>query len=248
MVISGTTGVPHDDKARTMQFFDYMSDSDLLALVFFLAVIFAYTLVTDHSSLRARSISAAMDRQRENWMQEARRREFRMLDSNILGVLVSGVSIFASTNIFVIGGLIAGLTYNEELSAAFSSVPFADPITPGRWSIKLTLLLGIFVYAFFKFAWAIRLANYCAITVGAMCDPAEGDSELAAARAKAASRLAALCGHHFNRGLRANFFGLAVLGWFFSPWIFMAGTFFVVLILARREFFSGALAVLKDTP
>ena len=41
------------------------------------------------------------------WMQQARRREFRMIDSSILGVLVSGVSIFASTNIFVIGGLIA---------------------------------------------------------------------------------------------------------------------------------------------
>nr|WP_051555824.1 DUF599 domain-containing protein [Kordiimonas gwangyangensis] len=152
---------------RLMQFLEYMNHADLLALAFFGVVTTAYTLVTDHSKLRARSISAAIDRQRENWMQEARRREFRMLDSNILGVLVSGVSIFASTNIFVIGGLIAGLTYNEELSAAFSSVPFADPITPGRWSIKLTLLLAIFVYAFFKFAWAIRLANYCAITVGA---------------------------------------------------------------------------------
>lgn len=233
---------------RLMQFLEYMNHADLLALAFFGVVITAYTLVTDHSKLRARSISAAIDRQRENWMQEARRREFRMLDSNILGVLVSGVSIFASTNIFVIGGLIAGLTYNEELSAAFSSVPFADPITPGRWSIKLTLLLAIFVYAFFKFAWAIRLANYCAITVGAMCDPADSESDVAAARAKTASRLAALCGHHFNRGLRANFFGLAVLGWFFSPWIFMAGTLFVVLILLRREFFSGALAALKGTP
>ncbi len=231
-----------------MHFFDYMSNMDVIALGFFLIMIGVYTLVTDHSALRARSISAAIDRQRENWMQEARRREFRMLDSSILGVLVSGVSIFASTNIFVIGGLIAGLAYNEELSAAFSSVPFAAPISPGRWSIKLTLLLGIFVYAFFKFAWAIRLANYCAISVGAMCDPADAGTDIALARAKAASRLAALCGHHFNRGLRANFFGLAVLGWFFSPTLFMAGTLFVVLILLRREFFSGALAAVKDTP
>ena len=231
-----------------MQFLEYMNNTDMAALLTFITVVAAYTLMTDHSMLRGKSISAAIDRQRENWMQEARRREFRMLDSSILGVLVSGISIFASTNIFVIGGLIAGLAYNEELSAAFSSVPFADPISPGRWSIKLTLLLGIFVYAFFKFAWAIRLANYCAIAVGAMCDPEDSGSDIAAARAKAASRLAALCGHHFNRGLRANFFALAVLGWFFSPWLFMAGTLFVVLILVRREFFSNALAAVKNTP
>ncbi|WP_417463403.1 DUF599 domain-containing protein [Kordiimonas sp.] len=231
-----------------MQILDHMREIDVWALLFFAVVISLYTLVTDHSALRQRSISAAMDRQRDNWMQAARFREFRMLDSSILGVLVSGISIFASTNIFVIGGLIAGLAYNEELSTAFSSIPFAEPISPGRWAIKLSLLLGIFVYAFFKFAWAIRLANYCAITVGAMSEPEEGASDVAAARAAAASRLAALCGHHFNRGLRANFFGLAVLGWFFSPWLFMVGTLFVVLILVRREFFSGALAVMRTTP
>ncbi|WP_417450795.1 DUF599 domain-containing protein [Kordiimonas sp.] len=231
-----------------MHFYDYMSSADIAALVFFLILVSTYTLITDHSVLKAKSISAAIDRQREHWMEQARRRELRMLDSNILGVLVSGISIFASTNIFVIGGLIAGLAYNEELSAAFSSVPFADPISPGRWAIKLTLLLAIFVYAFFKFAWAIRLANYCAISVGAMSAPEDAETDVAAARAKAASKLAALCGHHFNRGLRANFYGLAVLGWFFSPWLFIAGTLFVVIILLRREFFSRALLAVKDTP
>lgn len=231
-----------------MQILEHMRTIDMWALVFFAVVVGLYTLITDHSALRQKSISAAMDRQRDNWMQAARFRELRMIDSSILGVLVSGISIFASTNIFVIGGLIAGLAYNEELSSAFSSIPFAEPISPGRWAIKLSLLLAIFVYAFFKFAWAIRLANYCAITVGAMCEPEDGATDVAAARARAASRLAALCGHHFNRGLRANFFGLAVLGWFFSPWLFMVGTLFVVLILVRREFLSGALAAMRHTP
>ena len=230
-----------------MAFIQYLHTEDTLALLIFLVAIFGYTYAVDHSRFSQYSITAAMDRQRSNWMQQARRREFRMIDSSILGVLVSGVSIFASTNIFVIGGLIAGIAYNADLSAAFSSVPFAEPITPGQWSMKLTLLLCIFIYAFFKFAWAIRLANYCAIAVGAMCDPKDAETPQAEARAVAAAKLAALCGHHFNRGLRANFFGLAVLGWFFSPWLFIAGTALVMLILLRREFFSKALQALKQT-
>ncbi|NVJ68735.1 MAG: DUF599 domain-containing protein [Alphaproteobacteria bacterium] len=224
---------------------EQLSRADLLALAIFLLVFVLYGFLADHSPLQRKSISAAMDRQRRNWMQQARHREMRMLDSNVLQILMNGISIFASTNIFVIGGLIAGIAYNEQLSDAFSRVPVAVPISPALWSLKLTLLLGIFVYAFFKFAWAIRLANYCAIMVGALTghdDAAGQDSE---ERADAAAKLAALCAFHFNRGLRANFFGLAAIGWFFSPWLFMAGTVFSVVILIRREFLSDALKTVR---
>jgi len=224
-----------------MPFINLLSNADLLALGIFLAAFVLYGFLADHSPLQQYSISAAMDRQRRNWMQEARRRELRMLDSNVLQILMNGIGIFASTNIFVIGGLIAGIAYNEQLSDAFSRVPFAVQISPALWSLKLALLLAVFIYAFFKFAWAIRLANYCAIMVGALASPNEAEGPNAEARTEAAACLAALCAFHFNRGLRANFFGLAALGWFFSPWLFVSGTIFSVLILVRREFFSGAL-------
>ena len=42
-------------------------------------------------------------------------------------------------------------------------------------------LLGIFVYAFFKFGWAYRLFNYCVILVGAL-PPARNHDEQEAAR------------------------------------------------------------------
>ncbi|SDD54353.1 MULTISPECIES: DUF599 domain-containing protein [Kordiimonas] len=228
-----------------MPFIDLLSNADLLALSIYLLAFVLYGLVADHSPLQRYSISAAMDRQRRNWMHEARRRELRMLDSNVLQILMNGISIFASTNIFVIGGLIAGIAYNEQLSDAFSRVPFAVQISPALWSLKLALLLAVFVYAFFKFAWAIRLANYCAIMVGALASHNDAESADAEARTEAAAKLASLCAFHFNRGLRANFFGLAALGWFFSPMLFIAGTIFIVLILVRREFLSGALKAVR---
>ncbi len=229
-----------------MEVIAYLGAADMAALGIFICIVAFYGFVADHSPLRRYSIGTAMDRQRRNWMEQARRRELRMLDSNIVHILIYGISVFASTNIFVIGGLIAGITYSERLADAFSKVPFAVVTSPALWSVKLILLIVIFVYAFFKFAWAIRLANYCAIAVGALKahDDAEGDD--AARRVAAAARLATLCAYHFNRGIRANFFGLAALGWFLSPWIFIGGTLFSLLILIRREFFSGALAAVRN--
>lgn len=228
-----------------MEVITHLGAADMAALGIFIGVVSLYGFVADHSALRRHSIASAMNRQRHNWMEQARRRELRMLDSNILHILMFGISVFASTNIFVIGGLIAGVTYSERLAEAFSKVPFAVETPPALWSLKLALLIVIFVYAFFKFAWAIRLANYCAIAVGALKSHDDAEDDLAADRVEAAAKLSALCAYHFNRGLRANFFGLAALGWFLSPWVFIGGTLFSMLILIRREFFSGALAAVK---
>ena len=39
------------------------------------------------------------------------------------------------------------------------------------WEVKVLLLIGIFVFAFFKFAWAFRLTHYTAILIGAAPQP-----------------------------------------------------------------------------
>jgi uncharacterized membrane protein len=65
-----------------------------------------------------------------------------------------------------------------------------------------------------------------------------------AAESKAhASRLARLCevaGRHFNRGQRAFFFALGYLGWFISPWLLIATSIAVAIILWRRQFASDS--------
>ena len=49
----------------------------------------------------------------------------------------------------------------------------------------------------------------------------------------------------FNRGLRAYYFGMAVMSWMVSPWLFIIAT--IVIVLARREFYSPVLKALIDT-
>jgi len=62
--------------------------------------------------------------------------------------------------------------------------------------------------------------------------------------ARRIAALNALAGKHFNWGLQAYYFGLAVLTWFINPWLFVAATAWVTAILYRREFASNTLKAL----
>ncbi len=224
----------------------WMNEADAAALAWFLVVWIGYTVYADHGPARTRSISHAMNARRRAWMIEATRREARIVDTQILGNLLTGIGFFASTTIFVIGGLIAMLGVAEEGARALARLPVQVDTDPAAWEGKVILLLVIFIYAFFKFAWAFRLANYCSITVGSLPARAGGDPTAEAPLTEAAAALSRISGHHFNRGLRAYFFALAALGWMLGPVAFAAMTAGVLAVLYRREFHSSALAAVRD--
>lgn len=108
-------------------------------------------------------------------------------------------------------------------------------------------LAVIFVYAFFKFAWAYRLYNYAAILLGAAPAPQLGGGPEARAAGHRAGSMNIVAGGHFNRGQRAFFFALAYLGWFVSAYVLIATTAAVLGVMWRRQFASDArLAILDE--
>jgi hypothetical protein len=147
---------------------DWMGVADIAAVLWFLGLWTGYTWYADKSSAHERSITAAMNKRRLAWMMQALNRDLRIVDTNILGNLLTGVGFFASTTIFVLGGLMAMLGVAEQGTAALARLPFASTVQETIWEVKILFLLLIFIYAFFKFTWAFRLANYCSITVGTM--------------------------------------------------------------------------------
>ena len=90
--------------------------------------------------------------------------------------------------------------------------------------MKVVGLMIIFIYAFFKFAWAYRLYNYVAIMVGAAPPASERDEPEAKAYAQSTAMVITDAGRHFNRGQRAFFFALGYLGWFLGPLPLIATT------------------------
>lgn len=223
----------------------WMTTADMLAFGWFLLVSVGYTLYSDHTPARARSISVAVNRRRDLWLREAGRRELRMIDTNILGNLITGVGFFASTTILVIGGLMAMMGVTAQVQDAIARLPFAVPANVAALETKIAFLLIIFIYAFFKFGWAFRLANYCSITVGSLPGAEQADSPRSIAISKAAGVLSSRSGHHFNRGLRAYFFALGALAWLLHPALFALVTTGVVIVLYRREFSSTAVGELR---
>ncbi len=213
---------------------------DYLALGWFLASWVGYTYYADHSRWAGTCLHTVMNRHRLHWMTEMFGRELRMLDTMILGTLTSGAAFYGSTSILLVGGLLAALGATEVAVSALADLPFAVPVSPAVWQLKVLLLTTIFVYAFFKFAWSFRLVTHCSILVGAAPQAPENE-QVVADYARHLADLAGLAAHHFNRGLRAFFFALGALGWFVHPVVFALATVWVLAVLQRREFRSKAL-------
>lgn len=214
---------------------------DILSLVFFLASWKAYTFYADR--LGKDNLLAATNRYRLQWMQMMVRRDNRTVDSITVGNLLRSITFFASTTIFILLGLMTMLGYRDKISDVLEAVPFAERVPEFMWEIKILLLIMIFIYAFFKYTWSLRQYNYTNIYIVAMPDYRECVDEYGIL-AQRGAQLVGNAAKHFNNGLRAYYFGLAALGWFVHPLIFMLATLWVLLVTYRREFRSATLHTL----
>jgi uncharacterized membrane protein len=221
------------------------STLDLFALAFFLGVWAAYAFALSWTEQRRRGLNAEMNRYRDAWMMQMLGREVRMVDAQIVASLQNGTAFFASTSLIAAGGALTLLRSTKEILEVVGALPFGINTTAVAWEAKAIGLSVIFVYAFFKFGWAYRLFNYVAIMVGAT--PPASDTELPEAQAHAArvGRLCEAAGRHFNRGQRAFFFALGYLGWFISPWLLMATSVAVAVIMWRRQFASDSRYIIE---
>ena len=124
----------------------------------------------------ATACPARMHVYREVWIRRLLDREARMVDMQIMASLQNGTAFFASTSLLAVGGALALLRSTNEALAVLGALPIDLRPSPALWEIKCVGLILIFIYAFFKFAWAYRLFNYVAILLGAMPPAAQRDT------------------------------------------------------------------------
>jgi uncharacterized membrane protein len=213
---------------------------DIFAVGFFILEWTVYAVTLEHSAYGRDSLSARMHMYREVWIRRLLDREARMVDTQIMASLQNGTAFFASTSLLAVGGGLALLRSTSEALAVLGALPIDLTPSPALWELKCLGLILIFVYAFFKFAWAYRLFNYVAILIGAMPPAREHDTPQAQAHVLRTTRMFEAAGRHFNRGQRAFFFALGYLGWFVSPWVLFSTTAAVVIVIWRRQFASDS--------
>jgi uncharacterized membrane protein len=213
---------------------------DILAVGFFALEWTVYAVTLEHTAYGRDSLSARMHSYREVWIRRMLDREARMVDMQIMASLQNGTAFFASTSLFAVGGALALLRSTSEALGVLRALPIDLSPSPALWELKCVGLILIFIYAFFKFAWAYRLFNYVAILLGSMPPATKRDTPEAEQHVIRTTRLFEAAGRHFNRGQRAFFFALGYLGWFVSPWVLFATTAAVVIVTWRRQFVSSA--------
>lgn len=218
---------------------------DLCAFIWFLACWVGYTRFADLRARRQLTLMSAMHSYRMQWMHEMLHREVRIVDTNIVAILARSTTFLASTTIFILAGLLAVLGTMDKAIEVVGELRYAVQSSREMWELKLFALLMVFIYAFFKFTWSMRHFNYLSVLIGAAPDsqaiPAWGSGF-----AERAARVSSNATNTFNRGLRAYYFGLAFLGWFLHPLLFIVATTLVVGVLYRREFMSKMLRILGD--
>ena len=218
---------------------------DLIGLGWYVAFWVGFSYLADHSPLREKTLSSLMNAHRRRWVQTMARRKLRMIDTAIISGLQNGTAFFASTSLLAIGGGFALLNSTDLAMQVTRDLSLPVETTRTLWESKVLILISIYVYAFFKFGWAYRLFNYTSILIGALpyhenFEPEHVmvDEEEMTMAIEQVAEMNALAGRHFNLGLRAFFFSLALFGWFIHPFLLMAATSFVTAVLIRRQFFS----------
>ena len=223
------------------QLLEHLSILDVYALVWFIVCWVGYSFVADHTPLKRYSVSTAMAIYRRQWMCQMIEREIRIYDAQLQGNLLQGMVFFSTTTILAIGGLLALLGSADQAIEFLSDLPFVGQGNRTAWEIKVLMLVLVFIYAFFKFAWAFRLANWNSILFGA-APVVDSTSEKGSRYVETATIINRLSSSNFNRGIRAYFFALAGLSWFLDTKLFIVATALVLLVLINREFRTRIVA------
>ncbi len=228
-----------------MHAFPHLSAVDWVSLAVFVASWAGYAWYSEHSRQGAGGLNRTSQQYRLLWAYRMLEREVRVMDSTLVGNLMTSVSFYANTTIYIIAGLVAALGASDKLVSFTADLPFAGAGNRELLEIKLMLVLFSFVFAYFKFTWSIRQFNLLSILVGAAPLGRAGEPGIDAyARRLAGAN--SLAGDDFNRGIRAYYFGLAGSGWLLTPWALGALAVIVLIVLFRRDYRSPALHVLRD--
>jgi uncharacterized membrane protein len=219
---------------------------DILAFCFLIAGWVAYAVFASRHGRVVPSLQNRMDHYRRLWMVRMIERENRMVDASVMRNVTRSSQFFASTTMLILGALVALTGYVQQTLDVVSGLPFTVRSSARLLEIKIVLLVVIFVYAFFKFSWAIRQLNFCGIMVAAAPGQTKDNPEQHAVTINAIAKITSYAGENFNNGLRAYYFALAALAWFLHPWLMIVGTTWVVGVLYRREFASRTLRAMCE--
>lgn len=210
---------------------------DLVALAVFFVGWVGYNFIFDRWLAARFGLNQNLKTLRLHWMRRLLERENRITDAALVGHTMHSTSFLGSATLLLLAALVGVVGNVESIWRIVGELSFAAPTSKAVFEAKLFLLIGIFVFGFLKFTWALRQFNYFCAMIGS-APPTNAPPELRERAASHMATLLTLAVTSFNGGLRAYYFALAALTWLVGPLFFIAATTGVVLVLLRRQFLS----------
>jgi uncharacterized membrane protein len=222
---------------------------NILALGWFVIAVRGYQSYAIGASRRKDSLAGVLHAYRQRWMIRMIGRDMRMADIAAVANLERYVTLFASSSLLVLAGLVTLVGYTDDVVHIGRGIPFLPPQSSLEWQFKLFVLILMFVYAFFKFTWSLRQYGFATVMISSapVVHGDIADNKELMDHVNRSAKVLSMAAHNFNFGLRAYYYSLAVLTWSIHPFVFMVATCLVVYILYSREFNSSSLAELMGT-
>ncbi|HBC06202.1 MAG TPA: hypothetical protein DC046_01310, partial [Rhodospirillaceae bacterium] len=113
--------------SETMLFNTSIPLLDALALAWFLAGATLYTTLADQIAWGKRPMAVVLHDYRLRWMERMLERDNRMADVQIVNSYIRSGSLFISTTLLVLAGIVALLGQIEDLRVIIHDVSMAQP-------------------------------------------------------------------------------------------------------------------------
>lgn len=223
-----------------LEFLDWLNG---FCVIWLLACWITYSQFAKAMAKKTHSLSSVLHHYRIDWMQRMMSRDQRVSDAALISNLERNVNFFASTTMLILAGIVTALSSTDSAFTVLERLPLAIPVSVAAVQMKLLLLIGVFVHAFFTFTWSLRQYNFCSALLGAapMPDDTSVTEQARQNYARYTAKVLDQAAHSYNYGLRSYYFAVSVLAWFISPWLFIVAVAFVVGVLYWREFRSKPL-------
>lgn len=217
---------------------------DSVALVIFIASWMGYSSFAYRKSKTTNCIAHCLQQHRIHWMQEVMTRDIRVSEAALLGNLERNIAFFASSTLLVLAGILTLFSQVDAFEDVIKSIPHSDFTSHSVTQLKLTLMAFIFVVAFFNFTWSMRQYGFVNVMIGASPIDEEGKNKNLKKYAYQIAVIQDQAAHSYNYGLRAYYFSLAALCWFYHPVLLILASLVVAATLYFREFKSTAVKAL----
>jgi uncharacterized membrane protein len=216
-----------------------MSSLDIAALIVFAIGWLLYQPVLKRLSRRGGVINTDMTVVRRRWMTNMAQRENRLVDSQLMGHVLTSSSFFASANLIVIAAAAGALFRSDTTYRTVAHLTVTE--TGPRWlfEAKLALVVVALARGLLDFIWAIRQMNYTLAAIGAAPPPSLAP-ELIKAYGRATASVLNPALSSFNNGVRGYYFALAAATWLLGPVAMMVAVVLAVALLVSRQIGSSA--------